>query len=51
MYLLPTSLQTLLQSLLVFGYSYRDLNKNGRMDVYEDKTQPLKKGLLIFYNS
>jgi beta-glucosidase len=25
------------------GYSYRDLNKNGRMDVYEDKTQPLEK--------
>src|SRR5258705_9867839 len=23
--------------------SYRDLNKNGRMDVYEDKTQPTEK--------
>jgi beta-glucosidase len=23
--------------------SYRDLNKNGRMDVYEDKTQPIEK--------
>ncbi|HTE00775.1 MAG TPA: glycoside hydrolase family 3 N-terminal domain-containing protein [Mucilaginibacter sp.] len=25
------------------GVSYRDLNKNGKMDVYEDATQPIEK--------
>jgi len=24
------------------GYSYRDLNKNGKLDVYEDSRQPIQ---------
>ena len=47
--LLPASLATVLFILFIsFNYkltpvAYRDLNKNGRMDVYEDRSQPIEK--------
>jgi len=47
--LLPVSLATVLFILFIsFNYkrtpaAFRDLNKNGRMDVYEDKSQPIEK--------
>ena len=47
--LLPFSLAVVLFILFIsFNYKpnppvYRDLNKNGKMDVYEDKSQPIEK--------
>jgi beta-glucosidase len=47
--LLPASLATVLFILFIsFNYkpnrvAYRDLNKNGKMDVYEDRSQPIEK--------
>src|SRR4026209_1300964 len=47
--LLPFCLATVLFILFIsFNYlpnppAYRDLNKNGKMDVYEDKSQPIEK--------
>jgi len=47
--LLPASLATVLFILFIsFNYkltpvAYRDLNKNGRMDVYEDRSQTIEK--------
>ena len=46
---MPLGLATLLLMLFIsFNYkptppAYRDLNKNGKMDVYEDKSQPIEK--------
>lgn len=46
--LMPLGLATLLLMLFIsFNYkpappAYRDLNKNGKMDVYEDKSQPFE---------
>lgn len=34
-------------TLFSISPSYRDLNKNGKMDVYEDKTQPIEASLII----
>jgi beta-glucosidase len=47
--LMPFGLATVLVILFIsFSYkatppAYRDLNKNGKMDVYEDKSQPIEK--------
>lgn len=46
--LLPYGVATVLCLLFISSNykplpAYRDLNKNGRMDVYEDKTQPIEK--------
>jgi beta-glucosidase len=47
--LMPLGLASLLFILFIsFNYktgtpAYRDLNKNGKMDVYEDKSQPIEK--------
>jgi beta-glucosidase len=47
--LMPLGLATLLFTLFIsFNYkpipaAYRDLNKNGKMDVYEDKSRPIEK--------
>ena len=47
--LMPFTLGTVLFIVFIsFNYkppppAYRDLNKNGKMDVYEDKTQPIEK--------
>ena len=46
---MPLGLATVLFILFIsFNYkppppAYRDLNKNGKMDVYEDKSQPIEK--------